>query len=118
METTLFVEFEPPVVEHLDSLEYVVLAAGGRVVQRDACSLTAAFPAATGAAAAGLRLGALRGRMRAGVDTDGDGAARLSATAHTGQVLVSASVGSGLDADLRDLGEHRLRDLAPAERLF
>jgi class 3 adenylate cyclase len=46
-------------------------------------------------------------------------AARLVAVGHGGQVLVSqatASLVSG--ANLRDLGEHRLRDLSRAERVY
>jgi len=79
--------------------------------------------------------GALRVRM--GVHTgeaeyrDGDyfgpalnRAARLTATAHGGQVVVSqATEGVVRDAlaggiDLQDLGEHRLRDLSRSERVF
>jgi predicted ATPase/class 3 adenylate cyclase len=50
-------------------------------------------------------------------------AARIAAVAHGGQILLSdatrALVGSALpdDLHLRDLGEHRLRDLAGPERL-
>jgi predicted ATPase/class 3 adenylate cyclase len=51
-------------------------------------------------------------------------AARLTAAGHGGQVLVSAAT-AGLvrerapsDVDLRDLGEHRLRDLAGEERIY
>ncbi|HKW78892.1 MAG TPA: adenylate/guanylate cyclase domain-containing protein [Candidatus Limnocylindria bacterium] len=51
-------------------------------------------------------------------------AARIAAVAHGGQVLVSAAtamlagqeLGDGLT--LRDLGEHRLKDLAQAERIY
>jgi len=51
-------------------------------------------------------------------------AARVAAAAHGGQVVISettkALVESGLPADLkvRDLGVHRLKDLARAERLY
>jgi predicted ATPase/class 3 adenylate cyclase len=50
--------------------------------------------------------------------------ARLLATAHGGQVIVSGTVrelaGGALppDVELRDLGEHRLKDLERAERVF
>ena len=47
-------------------------------------------------------------------------AARIAACAHGGQVVVSETTRRLLDAGLplRDLGEHRLKDLTGAERLF
>ncbi|MDO8485211.1 MAG: adenylate/guanylate cyclase domain-containing protein [Candidatus Limnocylindrales bacterium] len=57
------------------------------------------------------------------VGLDINRAARIAAVAHGGQILVSdttrALVSAGLpdDLHLRDLGEHRLRDLAGPERL-
>src|SRR5262245_46229356 len=51
-------------------------------------------------------------------------AARLLAAAHGGQVLLSAAVWElvrdhlPLDVELRDLGEHRLKDLTRPERIF
>ena len=51
-------------------------------------------------------------------------AARLMSIAHGGQVLVSQATellardGLPADVDLRDLGEHRLRDLTRPERVF
>ena len=57
------------------------------------------------------------------VGLDINRAARIAAVAHGGQILVSdatrALISSGLpdDLHLRDLGEHRLRDLAGPERL-
>jgi predicted ATPase/class 3 adenylate cyclase len=46
--------------------------------------------------------------------------ARLTATAHGGQVVCSASTASLADSavPLRSLGEHRLRDLAAAQQVF
>jgi class 3 adenylate cyclase len=46
--------------------------------------------------------------------------ARVTAAAHGGQVLVSASTRSELDGEtqLLDLGEHRLKDLLQPERLY
>ena len=60
------------------------------------------------------------------VERDGDyfgpdvnRAARLMAIGHGGQVLVSQATANLLPAaELRDLGEHRLRDLSRAERVF
>ena len=45
-------------------------------------------------------------------------AARIAAAGHGGQVLVSAPTASLVERDLRDLGEHRFKDLAAAERVF
>src|SRR5204862_3161266 len=46
-------------------------------------------------------------------------AARIAAVAHGGQILVSQSTRELVpDADLLDLGEHRLKDLTRAERLW
>ena len=46
--------------------------------------------------------------------------ARICAAGHGGQVLLSATTRAGLgpDAPVRDLGEHRLKDLPTAEWLF
>jgi predicted ATPase len=45
-------------------------------------------------------------------------AARIAAAGHGGQVLVSASTASLVEADLRDLGEHRFKDLSAPERVY
>jgi predicted ATPase len=45
-------------------------------------------------------------------------AARIMAAGHGGQVLVSAATRELVEADLRDLGEHRLKDLSAPQRLF
>jgi len=47
-------------------------------------------------------------------------AARIAAAAHGGQIVLSESTRQLLDDDgsLRDLGEHRLKDLVRAERLY
>jgi len=48
-------------------------------------------------------------------------AARLMDTGHGGQILVSlvsARLADGLELELADLGEHRLRDLSQPERVF
>ena len=47
-------------------------------------------------------------------------AARIAAAAHGGQIVVSEATRKLLagDADVRDLGEHRLKDLTGAERLY
>jgi predicted ATPase len=45
-------------------------------------------------------------------------AARIAAAGHGGQVLVSASTAQLADLELSDLGEHRLKDLSVAERIY
>jgi predicted ATPase len=53
------------------------------------------------------------------VGADVHRAARIAAAGHGGQVLVSASAAALLDGDaLRDLGEHRFKDLAAPERVY
>jgi predicted ATPase len=55
------------------------------------------------------------------VGTDVHRAARIAAAGHGGQVLVSASTAGLLDSgngSLVDLGEHRLKDLTAAERIY
>jgi hypothetical protein len=53
------------------------------------------------------------------VGPDVNRAARIAACGHGGQVLVSASTASLLGTDgLRDLGEHRLKDLSAPERIY
>jgi predicted ATPase/class 3 adenylate cyclase len=53
------------------------------------------------------------------VGVDVHRAARIAAAGHGGQVLVSASTAALLDSDeLRDLGEHRLKDLTQPQRLY
>ena len=96
-----------------------------------------AFATAAGAAdAVGEALAALDGgpvRIRVGLHTgepivegakyvglDVHRAARIMAAAHGGQVLVSRSTRELLDDSLpiRDLGEHRLKDLSAPQRLY
>jgi predicted ATPase len=45
-------------------------------------------------------------------------AARIAAAGHGGQVLASAATAQLVDVDLHDLGEHRFKDLAAAERVY
>ena len=53
------------------------------------------------------------------VGVDVHRAARIAAAGHGGQVLVSASTAALLGSEeLRDLGEHRLKDLTQPQRLY
>ncbi|HKB20208.1 MAG TPA: adenylate/guanylate cyclase domain-containing protein [Gaiellaceae bacterium] len=92
----------------------------------------ATAPAALEAAQAigeGLEAGPISVRMGMHTGTplltDGDyvgadvhRAARIAAAGHGGQVLVSAATAGLVDVELRDLGEHRFKDLAAPERVF
>lgn len=135
------------IVRHYAILRDAVEAHGGCVFETVGDAVYAAFPAATDAVAAALHgqhelqasdwgaLGALKVRMglhTGEIERQGEhyfGAplhrcARLTSTAHGGQVVVSSAtaalVRDGLPAgaDLRDLGEHRLKDLQRPERIF
>ena len=44
--------------------------------------------------------------------------ARIAAAGHGGQVLLSSTTRDLVEADVRDLGEHRLKDLTAPERLY
>jgi len=75
-----------------------------------------------------IRIGLHSGEARAAADSyvglDVHRAARIMAAAHGGQVLVSEATRGlvertlGEGVELRDLGEHRLRDLSGRERLY
>ena len=94
-----------------------------------------AFPTAPGALAAAeemtreLASGAIQ--VRVGLHTgtpllteegyvggDVHRAARIAAAGHGGQVLVSASTAQLAEVELRDLGEHRFKDLSAPERVY
>ena len=45
-------------------------------------------------------------------------AARIAALGHGGQVLVSSATAELVEVELADLGEHRLKDLSAAERIY
>jgi predicted ATPase/class 3 adenylate cyclase len=109
---------------------------GGVEVDTQGDAFFIAFPTAAGALGAATE--ALQGldpgpiRVRVGIHTgtphlaeegyvgvDVHRAARIAACGHGGQVLVSASTAALLGTDgLRDLGEHRLKDLSAPERMY
>jgi predicted ATPase/class 3 adenylate cyclase len=137
----------PALARHDEILRLAVETAGGTVVKTTGDGLMAVFASPdqglTAALAAQRALaaedwgetGPLRVRMgihvgdaepRAGdyYGTAVNRAARIMASAHGGQVLVSALVTARVrerlpdEAGLTDLGEHRLRDLSEPERLY
>ncbi len=109
---------------------------GGVEVDTQGDAFFVAFPTAPGALRAaagaleGLGSGPIRVRMgihsgtpnvteEGYVGVDVHRAARIAACGHGGQVLVSAATAALLGTDgLRDLGEHRLKDLSAPERIY
>ncbi len=128
---------------HDELLRNAVDANGGAMVKTTGDGIHAAFPTANDAVAAAVAMqldltstsvdetGPLRVRMGAHTceaelrdgDYYGSGvnrAARLMSVAHGGQIVVSAVTAGLCDGRfaLVDLGEHRLRDLSRAERVW
>ncbi len=111
---------------------------GGSEVEARERSLLVWFARARDAVGAAVGIErATRNAVRIGIDsaevtasgerptaTDARGAASICGVAHDGQILLSQTTRDLLretplgDAAIRDLGEHRLNDLAPARRLF
>jgi predicted ATPase/class 3 adenylate cyclase len=108
---------------------------GGVEVDTQGDAFFFAFPTAPGAVAAAEELtrelasGPIR--VRVGVHTgtpllteegyvgsDVHRAARIAASGHGGQVLVSSATAQLLELKLTDLGEHRFKDLSAPERVY
>src|SRR5215212_8840749 len=136
------------VARHLELLDTVVAANNGVHFKTVGDSVQAAFPTAPDAVAAALdaqraliaenwgEVGPLRVRIglhagSAQPDVHGDYLAgplnrlsRILSASHGGQILLSQAVQQlardqlPQDASLRDLGEHRLRDLLEPEHLY
>jgi predicted ATPase len=122
--------------EHRRMVREAVAAHGGVEVDTQGDAFFIAFstaPAALEAAAAArdaLAEGPIRVRMglhsgtplvmeEGYVGGDVHRAARIAAAGHGGQVLVSASTAALVgDAQLRDLGRHRLKDLSAPEQIY
>jgi predicted ATPase/class 3 adenylate cyclase len=122
--------------DHRRVLREAFAAHGGVEVDTQGDAFFVAFPTAPGALAAAadavrhlaggpirVRVGIHTGTPHVGaegyVGVDVHRAARIAAAGHGGQVLVSASTAAlvGMDG-LRDLGEHRLKDLSAPERVY
>lgn len=122
--------------EHRRILREAFIAQGGVEVDTQGDAFFVAFPTAPGALLAaaealeGLAPGPIRVRMGIHTGTPHVGeegyvggdvhrAARIAACGHGEQVLISASTAALLAIDgLRDLGEHRLKDLSAPERIY
>jgi predicted ATPase/class 3 adenylate cyclase/Flp pilus assembly protein TadD len=122
-------------IEHRRLVREACAREGGVEVDTQGDAFFFAFPSAPGAISAAdaftEALASGRIRVRVGLHTgtplltdegyvgdDVHRAARIAAAGHGGQVLVSAATAALLEAQLQDLGEHRLKDLSAPERIF
>jgi predicted ATPase len=119
--------------EHRSVLREAFERHGGVEVDTQGDAFFVAFPTAPGALEAareaqqelglpvrmGLHTGTPLLTEEGYVGADVHRAARIAAAGHGRQVLVSAATAALIDASgLRDLGEHRLKDLSAPERIF
>jgi len=128
-------EYAEALAEHRRVLREAFSAHGGVEVDTQGDAFFVAFPTAPGALrAASEALEALAPgpiHVRMGIHTgtphvaeegyvgaDIHRAARIAASGHGGQVLVSSSTAALVEFELADLGEHRLKDLSAPERIF
>ncbi|MBA3735384.1 MAG: AAA family ATPase [Actinobacteria bacterium] len=128
-------EYSKALAEHRRLIREACTRFGGVEVDTQGDAFFVAFPTAPGAVEAaqaisdGLGPGPIRVRLglhtgtplvtdEGYVGADVHRAARIAAAGHGGQVLVSASTAGLVQIELRDLGEHRFKDLAAPERVF
>lgn len=129
-------KYADALVEHRRILRAAFDAHAGVEVDTQGDAFFVAFRTASAAVEAaadalqGLALGPIRVRMgvhsgtphltdEGYVGPDVHRAARIAACGHGGQILVSATTATlAKRADLRDLGEHRLKDLSAPERIY
>lgn len=121
--------------EHRRVIREACAAEGGAEVDTQGDAFFFAFPTAPGALAAAVAfteaLASGPIQVRVGVHTGrplltdegyiGDDVhfgARVASSAHGGQVVVSAATAELVGLELRDLGEHRLKDIAEAMPLY
>src|SRR5437660_2273373 len=128
-------EYADALAEHRRILRQAFGAHGGVEVDTQGDAFFVAFPTAAGALAAaqdaqvGLAPGPISVRMglhtgRPHVTAEGyvggdvHLGARIAAAGHGGQVLLSAATRELVEAELTDLGEHRLKDLVEPVAIF
>ena len=128
--------YSKALAQHRRILREAFAAHDGVEVDTQGDAFFVAFPTAPGALRAAEQalasLGSNPIRVRIGIHTgtphlaeegyvgvDVHRAARIAAAGHGGQVLVSSATAALAGGDgLRDLGEHRLKDLAASERIY
>ena len=129
-------QYASVLADHRSAIREACAENGGVEVDTQGDAFFFAFPTAPGALAAAsdfterltsngpirVRVGVHTGTPLVGdegyVGEDVHRAARIAAAGHGGQVLVSASSARLVDAQLTDLGDHRFKDLAAAERVY
>jgi predicted ATPase len=126
-------EYAARLAEHRRVLRGAFERQGGVEVDTQGDAFFVAFPTAPGALSAAreaqqelelpVRMGLHTGTPFLTADgyvgADVHRAGRIAAAGHGRQVLVSAATASLVDpAELRDLGEHRLKDLSAPERIY
>jgi predicted ATPase/class 3 adenylate cyclase len=121
--------------EHRRIIREACATEGGVEVDTQGDAFFFAFPTAPGALAAASAftdaLASGQVQVRVGLHTgtplptdegyvgdDVHRAARIAGCGHGGQVLVSAASAQLVERELRDLGEHRLKDLSAPERVY
>jgi len=118
--------------EHRRVLRDAFSRRGGVEVDMQGDAFFVAFPTAPGALEAAREAReALEIPVRMGIHTgtplqtnegyvgaDVHKAARIASAGHGRQILVSAATAALLGGELRDLGEHRLKDLSAPERIY
>ena len=121
--------------EHRRQLRAAFSARGGVEVDTQGDAFFVAFAGASSAVAAaadcqraladgpirvrmGLHTGEPRLTEEGYVGLDVHKGARIAAVGHGGQVLLSQTTRALVDADVRDLGVHRLKDLSAPERIY
>ena len=127
--------YEAALAEHRQIVRRACTEQGGVEVDTQGDAFFFAFPTAPGALAAAsaviLALAAGPIQVRIGVHTGmprvtDEGyvgkevhfAARVAATGHGGQIVLSKATADLVEADLTDLGEHRLKDIAEAVPIY
>jgi predicted ATPase len=125
-------EYGNALAEHRRVLREAFERHGGVEVDTQGDAFFVAFPTAPGAVAAareaqealevpvrmGLHTGAPLLTEEGYVGADVHRAARIAATGHGGQLLLSAATKELVEASVADLGEHRLKDFDEPVRIF
>ena len=127
--------YDEALIEHRRLIREASLAEGGVEVDTQGDAFFLAFPTAPGALRAAeamtealatgpiaVRIGLHTGTPHVGkegyIGDDVHFAARVAASGHGGQVILSAATAELAELELTDLGEHRLKDIPEAVPIF